>query len=173
MTDDDLVLLRLLILKHEGEVKRNGRHVVYDDKTAQPIIAGSKVIGNPTIGHGRNLVSPGLSDSEVKVLDDNVVAEALHELDRYLSWFSTLNPPRQAVLIDMCINMGWPEMSAFKDFFALMARGSYHAAAEDLAKTRWFSENHGGSRDSRAAHAYAMLLTGEWPADIQPKGDSA
>ena len=37
------------------------RYFVYDDATGKTILKGSTVVGNPTIGIGRNLSGEGLS----------------------------------------------------------------------------------------------------------------
>ena len=63
---------RSLLKSLEGEVKRDGRHVVYDDATGRPFDP-TRYVGNPTVGHGHLLkpgedYSAGLSDGEADEL---------------------------------------------------------------------------------------------------------
>ena len=55
--------LEELLKRHEGV-----RQFVYDDATGKPVVAGYTLVGNPTIGVGRNLAGKGLSDKEVDSL---------------------------------------------------------------------------------------------------------
>ena len=70
--------------------------------------------GKWTIGVGRNIEDRGLSNPEIDFLRDNDIALSRQELTMKLPWFVGLDPVRQAVLIDMHFNMGWPVLSQFK-----------------------------------------------------------
>ncbi|SRR6266852_583407 len=155
--------LSQLIQVHEGRVKRNGNHVVYDDATGSPIIDGMHVNGNPTVGYGRNLAGKGLLEEEAEMLLKNDITECVSILTKELSWFHQVDDVRAAVMIDLCLNMGWLTFSDFSELFNFMALRDYSGAANDLTKTAWYREAHGGTPGSRGTHAYTMLMTGQWP----------
>ena len=160
--DDRLVRL---VTEHEGT-----RYYVYDDHTGEPIRGGSLVWGNPTIGIGRNLAGKGITAEEAAYLLDNDIQEAVRTLAKNLAWFVAIDEVRAAALIDMQINMGWKDFSEFTPFFNFLALKDYYGAAEDLKATKWYAQNHGGKPDSRAAHVYAMIKTGQWPDEVLEGG---
>lgn len=81
-------------------------------------------------------------------------------------WIVNLDEVRQAVMIDMCFNLG-PEPfdhDGFKDwpvFLGQVQRGEYAAAAANMLSTRWAKQV--GVRARRLAD---MMNRGEWPKEI-------
>lgn len=123
-------------------------------------------LGYWTIGVG-HLIDPakggGLPAPIVTALRDFDINESRTALVRSLSWFPRLSEVRQAVLIDMCFNLG-PEPfdnDGFKDwpiFLGQVERGEYAAAARNMLSTKWASQV--GARATRLA---TMLETNAWP----------
>ena len=113
------------------------RAFVYDDKTGEPIRAGSYVVGNPTVGYGLNLATDPLTESEAAVLLANrIKATATATLVR-MPWVGTLSDARQRAIIEMAYNLGESGLSDFDTFLSLMRQGQFAAAADDLATTKW------------------------------------
>src|SRR5271166_3187834 len=79
--------------------------VVYDDASGLPIKPGSHVIGNPTVGIGRNLYGKGLTASEATYLCVNDIMEVVACYDLHIPWWRQLSPMRQRQLLDMGFNM--------------------------------------------------------------------
>src|SRR5262247_12330 len=139
-----------LIQSHEGL-----RLKVYDDATGKPIIKGTNVKGNPTIGYGRNLVSPGISEDEAAWLFRQDYDGAVADLTRHFgAWFVGLLDVYQAVLVDMAFNVGVHKLLGFNVFLGLMQEGRYVEAADDLETTLWYKQV--GRRGKDATH---MLRT--------------
>lgn len=118
--------------------------------------------GHPSVGVGRNLDSArkggrGISARETQELDitrasvlkngvtrkqsrlllandiDNVFAD----LDRALPWWRTLDPVRQRVLANMCVNLGITKLLGFKQTLGLIKRGLYDMASETMLESKW------------------------------------
>jgi len=115
-------------------------------------------VGKLTIGIGRNLDDRGLSEDEVQLLFSNDVRIATEELERAFPWTRTLDPVRQAVLIDMSFNMGIPVLSQFKNTLGFIQRGEYERAAFAMLQSKWASQV-----GNRAVRLSEMIRTGEWP----------
>jgi lysozyme len=136
------------------------RSKVYDDASGLPISAGSHVVGNPTVGIGRNLAGKGLSADEISFLFDNDVTELEAIFTAAFTWYATLDDVRQAVMVSLGF-MGWGAFSQFTTFFKFMAFGQYDQAAADLGTTAYARQLPG-----RTAQLQGMLTSGAWPAGI-------
>lgn len=122
-------------------------------------------VGKLTIGVGFNLDDVGLYDNEIDFILWNRLEQTVIILQRILPFFNELDEVRQAVLIDMCYNLG-PEPfdgDGFKDwpiFVRQLQDGDFKAAAENMRKTKWASQVKG-----RAVRLSNMMETGQWPSD--------
>jgi lysozyme len=113
-------------------------------------------VGKTTIGYGRNLSGRGITELEAAHLFGTDWWEA-HESLRSLSWFSVLNGPRQAAVIDMRFNLGAVGFSEFTYFIDAMVAKAYKVAAEQMRDSAWYNQVKG-----RAERDAKMVETGEW-----------
>lgn len=117
---------------NEGEVKKDNRHIIYDDSCGKPCKTGDNIKGLLTVGYGRNLMGRGLSQDEAEYLLKNDVAEVYEDLRNVYPWFSKLSNNRQIVMIDLRFNMGAAKLAEFKNTLAFIATGDYDNAAKNL-----------------------------------------
>lgn len=118
-------------------------------------------IGKLTIGIGRNLDDVGISAMEAYDLLDHDIDRAVHALvDRY-PWFPDLDEVRQAVLVNLCFNMGAASLAKFVNTLAAVELGDYEAAARGLQASQWFRQ----VQRSRSSRLIQMMRSGEWPHD--------
>jgi lysozyme len=136
----------------EGEVLR-----VYDDATGRPIGKGTTVVGNPTIGVGRNLTSRGITREEAEHLLGNDLAAATEELAAALPWLSALSPGRQTVIYSLYFNTGLGNAARFlvvwPNFLAQMQAGEFDQAASNLEHSQPWAKEVGPR-----AHRLAALV---------------
>lgn len=122
--------------RHEGL-----RLYVYDDATGREIRKGSRVQGHPTIGVGRLLTSArGLSTIEIEMLLENDIEVVVDELNRNIPWWNDLNEARQAVMVNLCFNLGWPRLSLFENMLDAAEKGNWDRAADELMDSKWFRQ---------------------------------
>lgn len=62
-------------------------------------------VGKVSGGIGRNLTDKGFRDNEIDLMYQNDVAETEAWLDRNLTWWRSLDPVRQRVMMNMAFNM--------------------------------------------------------------------
>ena len=141
-----------LIRAHEGE-----RRLVYDDADGKTLAPGATVVGNPTVGVGRNLIGKGLSADEINYLLHNDVAAVQSFLDRY-PWFHTLSDVLQAALMDLAFNEGEKGFATFSRMIAALAAGDYTTGASDLLNSKGARQLPG-----RYQELARMLDSGQWP----------
>ena len=122
---------------NEGEVKKDNRHVIYDDDCGKPCKTGDNIKGLLTVGYGRNLMGRGLSQEEAEYLLKNDVAEVYEDLRVAYPWFASLSNNRQIVMIDLRFNMGAAKLSTFKYFLKAMSLGAYQEAAHHLLDSQY------------------------------------
>ena len=65
---------------------------------------------------------------------------------------------RQAVLIDMCYNLGYSGLMKFKNMIKAFADGNFERAAIEMEDSRWYKQV--GDRSERLKK---MVLTSKWP----------
>lgn len=139
------------------ELDEGRRRFPYKDTATPPRI---------TIGVGFNLTDVGLYDEEIDFILDNRIRKCRAELNKYLLWFKSLDPVRQAVLVSMEYNMGAEPFDAdgvkdWPNFLNQVASGDYAAAAKNMRSTKWATQV--GDRAERLAK---MMELGVWPDGI-------
>lgn len=141
-------LLIDMLKRHEGEVKKNGRHVAYMCPA-----------GHWTIGIGRN-IDPnggiGLSDEEVDMLLEGDILRVTKELSAEYSWFNSLDDARKNALIDISFNLGATRLRLFKKALAAMEAADYSLAADEFMDSRWAKQVR-----SRAIELTEMIRNGK------------
>jgi lysozyme len=119
------------LVEHEGL-----RLAVYDDATGKPIVKGTEVIGNPTIGVGRLLTEDrGISNGEAKMLLVNDLQWVVEKAESYGFWHR-LDPVRQMVICNMIFNMG-NRFDQFKKMIAAIEVGDYIEASAQMLDSNW------------------------------------
>lgn len=152
--------LAQLLKRHEAV-----RLTVYDDATGKPIVAGSTVIGHPTIGTGRNLAGNGISQAENDYLLNNDIIERAAELSRRLPFWNNLSQVRKAVLVDMSF-MGVHKLLGFKRMLAALSVCDYEAAADEMLNSLW-ARQVGDGPGQRAHNLEVMMRSDKWPEWVQ------
>jgi lysozyme len=156
--------LRTDIQKAEGTgPQKNGRMLPYWDCCGKPLrecTCNPRWQGNLTIGWGRNLEANGIRLTEGDLFINNDIDDAVKDVTaRYGVWFDDLQPPRQAVLVEMCFNLGLEKFSKFKRMIAAVARQDYDTAAVEMLASKWADDV--GPRALRLAE---QMRSGQWPA---------
>lgn len=138
--------LKAQLKRHEGEVKRDGRHVVYDCPA-----------GYPTIGWGRNLEGRGLSDEEAEMLLGNDIEAMKSELLSRWPWLHNAGEVRFAAFVNLAFNMGIPTLAKFKNTLAAAKAGNWELCGEELIDSRWYRQV-----GDRGREIVMQVKTGEW-----------
>jgi len=155
--DRDLLVHQLKRDEGTGPT-RDGRLLPYWDccgKTIGQCRCPSR--GLLTIGYGRNLEANGISYAEAELLLQHDIDSTIRDLIVKLPWFEAIEPVRQAVLVNMGLNLGVHKLTAFKQTLAAVQRGDYEAAAIGMLQSAWAEQV--GDRALRLAE---MMRTGRW-----------
>jgi lysozyme len=140
------VNVRKLITMHEGRVPH-----AYEDSL------GYLTIG---IGHLVDQRKGGrLPDVIIDALFEHDLHEHANELFALLPWARSLNPVRQAVLLDMYFNLR-RGLLGFKETLRHFQAGNWDAAAAAMLDSKWAKQV-----GRRAERLSIMTRTGEWPND--------
>ena len=111
--------------------------------------------GKLTIGYGRNLDDNGISQNEAEQMLYNDIQVCYAECIKFPFW-NSLNEARQAVLIDMCFNLGIYRLKQFKKMLSALEVGSYSSAAAEMLNSKWAEQVKG-----RAADLAKIMIKGE------------
>ncbi|WP_176317781.1 glycoside hydrolase family protein [Burkholderia vietnamiensis] len=132
MAGYDRMLLKAELTRDEGRMKR-----IYVD-----------TVGKVSGGIGRNLTDKGFRDNEIDLMYENDIAETEAWLDRNLTWWRSLDPVRQRVVMNMAFNMQG-KLLTFVNTLAAIQRGDYGAAADGMLNSLWAKQV--GARARRLA----------------------
>lgn len=122
------------LLEHEGL-----RLQVYDDATGAYIRPGTRVIGNPTIGIGTLICSPGgITEAEARLLLENRVKIA-HESAESLVGpaFRAAEPVRFDILTEMAFQMGGAGLARFTNTLQAVRERRWSDAADGMLASTW------------------------------------
>jgi lysozyme len=114
-------------------------------------------LGFLTIGYGRCLDHKPLREHEANYLFDNDFSDALRECQDNFKFFNKLTPARQAVLIDMCFNLGITKLKKFITTLGHIERGEYKEAADSMLQSLWADQVK-----TRALTLSNMMRSGEF-----------
>lgn len=120
--------------------------------------------GRWTVGYGHNLDSHGEDIPEiitVKQAEDYLDADirtAIGDCAAYIGVFWSLDPVRQAVLINMAFNLGIKGLLKFKNMLEAISTQDWQMASLAMVNSRWAMQVKG-----RAHELARMMRTGEWP----------
>lgn len=92
--------------------------------------------GKLTIGYGRNLEDNGISAYEADVLLNDDIQNCYAQCIKLPFW-NKLNEVRQAVLLDMCYNLGFARLNGFKKMLKALGRLDYKTAAKEMLDSKW------------------------------------
>jgi len=113
-----------------------------------------------TIGVGHNLDDKAISKEAIEQILEDDLEDVLKEVGT-LSYWGDLDAVRQAVLIDMCFNLGFSGLKKFKKMHAALNLGDYVEAANQMMDSRWSTQV--GSRSKRLEK---MMISGGWPSEL-------
>lgn len=118
-------------------------------------------VGKLTIGVGRNLDDNGITEAEAALMLSHDLAWVEAALNKNVPWWCELSEVRQAVMISMCFNLGWPRFSGFRQMLFATQRGDYDTAADEMLDSRWASQV-----GIRAKELSDMMRHDEWPEGV-------
>lgn len=112
---------------------------VYDDKTGKPIGKGSVVVGNPTIGWGILLSSPGgITEEEAEYLVRRRVEVAQAAALALLGGaFRIAEPVRFDVFAEMAYQMGGKGLASFGNTIRAAREGRFGDTADGMLASLW------------------------------------
>lgn len=108
--------------------------------------------GKLTIGVGRNLDDVGITREEALLLLNNDLARVRREVERAFPWFSSLNPVRKNVVLNMVFNLGLPRFRGFTKTIAAIEAKDWENAAREMLESRW------AQQVGRRAHELAAMM---------------
>ena len=138
------------ILKQcEGCVKRNERHVIYDDKTGTPVPPGVPLPTGATIGYG-HLIKPGEDFSDG--IDENAatnllsrdVETAKHAVQNNI--FATLSQNQYDALVILAFNIGAKNF-ATSTVAKYINNPNFHSTQYPTLQSAWFAWNKSGGHE--------------------------
>jgi len=111
--------------------------------------------GKITIGYGRNIEDNGITREEAEILLSNDIKGTFCELETKFDWFLLMPDDKQAVLINMCFNLGLTRLLKFKKMLAALKVKDYKEASIQMLDSKWAEQV--GERATRLSDAMARI----------------
>ncbi len=116
-------------------------------------------VGKLTIGYGRNLDDIGISTEEARFMLDVDMKRAESAVLGAFPWYTALDGPRQAVIVNMAFNVGLGRLRKFEQMIVALEKGDFAAAAREMLDSLWSRQV--GERSTRLAR---QMQTGRYEA---------
>ena len=133
--------LRSLLIEHEG----------------LKLFPYTDTVGKTTIGVGRNLTDRGISHNEAMTMMNNDIGMCINQLEHF-SWYTAMDKVRQEVLVELCFNIGLPDLLKFKTMISFLIEKDWELAADAMLASKW-RQDVGVIRSSNMAK---RLVTGSY-----------
>lgn len=133
------------------------RFKAYDDATGRTAVSGEMIVGNITIGIGRNLVGKGLSQEEMLYLLKNDMESSADFIRAIIGevTFDAMSDARQRAFTEMCFSLGTYQTRQFKVALGYARLEEYGKCADALLESTWAKELPG-----RVLRISGMIRTG-------------
>ena len=105
--------------------------MLMDDEKLK-LFAYKDTTGHNTIGYGHNLDAKGISKKIAVLILGEDIDEAIAGCESKISFFKSLDIPRQSVLVNLAFNMGLGGLLSFEKMLGFMSEGRYNEAAREL-----------------------------------------
>jgi lysozyme len=112
--------------------------------------------GYLTIGYGRNLETNGIEPEEAEELLLNDLSDVEENLNS-IHLLEDHNDARQAVLINMCFQLGFAGLMRFTRTLRLLKEFEYEKASVEMLNSRWAKQT-----PARAKELSEQMRTGEF-----------
>lgn len=117
-------------------------------------------LGFWTIGVGRLIDKRrggGISQDEADYLLDNDIRKCRSQILARWPWVESLDAVRQAVLVNMCFQLGINGLAGFTNTLKLMRKGDYAGASAGMLASQWARQT-----PARAQRLAAQMKEGVW-----------
>jgi lysozyme len=143
----------------EDQLRRDEseRQFAYDDSNGRTLARGARLVGNLTIGVGRNLSAKGLSEKERAFLLANDISDATAEFDEHFPWTQGLDAVRRGALLNLVFNLGAAGLAGFPKMLAALQARDWATAATELKNSA--ADHQEPARIERLA---MQIETGFW-----------
>lgn len=113
--------------------------------------------GFNTIGYGFNLDTSDIPEEVANNWLHINLIDIERNLSSHLSFLSTLDTPRQYVLLNMAYQMGVSGLLKFKDMLVALENRDYYLAANAMKDSQWYREF-----TTRANRLVNIMISGEF-----------
>jgi len=127
----------------------------YDDATGEEVKAP---VGKLTFAIGWNIQDNNITEEFAEMILNYFVKNITNDLCVKIDFFTPLDLVRQAVLINICFNVGLNGLLKFKNTLALIRYKKYEQAGIEL-----LDSDAARKLPKRYSRLSKMLITGEWP----------
>ena len=118
------------------------RFKAYDDATGRTAVPGELIVGNVTIGIGRNLVGKGISQDEILYLlkNDMEFCGNFARATIGIVVFDAMPDARQRAFTEMVFNLGTYKTTQFKTAIGFARSAEFGRCADALMESAWARE---------------------------------
>ena len=123
-------------LREQLKIDEGVKYEIYNDHLGYATFGIGHLVVEGDEEHGKPIGTP-ISEERVNSVFDSDVATYVTEAKKVFPNLDTLPEEAQAVIVNMCFNMGAPRLSKFKKFIGGVNAGDWNTAAVEMMDSRW------------------------------------
>jgi lysozyme len=156
-TAEDMKKLYTMTANFEGKVL-----TVYSDSVGVLTVGiGHNIEANPVPGVKK--IGDKITEEKCYELFEKDMGHAMFQVQQNIFWVRYLNPARQAVLYDMCFNLGINGLLKFRNTLTAIEEGipsgSFNMGAKAMLNSKWAMQV-----GRRAVKLHEQMIAGDWVA---------
>ena len=126
-------------LRADLELDEGVKHEIYLDHLGLPTFGIGHLVREEDPEHGEP-VGTFISDDRVAEAFEQDIQITIEDCEKLYPDFYELPEEAQLIIANMCFNLGYPRLSAFKGMKRGVDARDWNAAADEMVDSRWYRQ---------------------------------
>ena len=126
-------------LRADLELDEGVKHEIYLDHLGLPTFGIGHLIRDEDPEYGEDVGTP-VTDNRVAEAFEQDIQITIDDCEKLYPDFYELPEEAQLIIANMCFNLGYPRLSAFKGMKRGVDARDWNAAADEMVDSRWYRQ---------------------------------
>lgn len=126
-------------LRADLELDEGVKHEIYLDHLGLPTFGIGHLIRDEDPEYGEDVGTPVTDDRVAEAFEQDIQI-TIDDCEKLYPDFYELPEEAQLIIANMCFNLGYPRLSAFKGMKRGVDARDWNAAADEMVDSRWYRQ---------------------------------
>ena len=126
-------------LRADLELDEGVKHEIYLDHLGLPTFGIGHLIRDEDPEYGEDVGTPVTDDRVAEAFEQDIQI-TIEDCEKLYPDFYELPEEAQLIIANMCFNLGYPRLSAFKGMKRGVDARDWNAAADEMVDSRWYRQ---------------------------------